>query len=457
MSPVNGSLTAEWLQAQQKAFNESPTRVLAQNAMVNAEMPKVLTKRGLVSSYNHNFSVKVPIEGKCTNQQSTGRCWLFAATNMMRLQIMKDHNLGDDFELSQAYLFFFDKLERINFLFENILDTMNEETDSRLIQHLLFNPLEDGGQFDMFINVVEKYGVVPKDIFPENITTKSSAAMNWMLSKKVREYACRLRGCYYDNGANEKAMLKCRELKSQFMSEVFAVLSIHFGPIPETFDWTFQTKDKEFKRVANLTPQTFYREHTGVSVKDYISLIHDPRNAYETAYTVDRLGNTMDGLRIRYINVDVETLQRYTYNRLKQGQSVWFGCDVNQEHNRDLGVMDTDVFDYDLVYGEGVAPYMNKADRLRYKASMMTHAMLFTGCDVPDGANEEALPTKYRVENSWGDKLGDKGYHIMTADWFKEFVYQIVVHKSELSDTLTGQLTSEPTVLPPWDPMGTLA
>ncbi|KNC84735.1 hypothetical protein SARC_03048 [Sphaeroforma arctica JP610] len=387
---ATGSITLEWLAVQRKNFNATPVRVLAQNAMVNTEMVKVLTKRELVPSYTHDYSVKVAIEGKATNQQSTGRCWLFAACNMIRLEMMKNHKLADDFELSQTYLFFHDKLERVNFLLENILNTMDEDTDSRLIQHFLNNPLEDGGQYDMFVNIVEKYGLVPKSVYPEVVTTKSSVHLNRMLNKKVREYCCRLRSEYKQTGGN---MAQCREMKDTFMTQVYNVLSIHFGPLPTTFSWTFHNKDKAFTRYDNLTPLSFYRTHTGINVNDYISLINDPRNAYNTTYT-------------------------------------------------------------DLVYGEGVAPAMDKADRLRYKASLMTHAMLFTGCDVPV---EGELPTKYRVENSWGDKLGDKGYHIMTADWFKEFVYQIVVHKSQLEDEQVPALTATPSVLPPWDPMGTLA
>ena len=173
---------------------------------------------------------------------------------------------------------------------------------------------------------------------------------------------------------------------------------------------------------------------------------------YNKVYTVDYLGNVIEGNNIRYLNVESEEMKRATINSLKDDQPVWFGCDVSKHFHRDLGVMDIDLFDYDSFYNLKFG--MDKASRLEYGDSQMTHAMLFTGVDLDTKDN----PIKWRVENSWGNKGGDKGYHIMTDKWFDDYNYEVVVHKDHIPKKLLDlYLKEEPIRLNPWDPMGALA
>lgn len=231
------------------------------------------------------------------------------------------------------------------------------------------------------------------------------------------------------------------------------MLCIHLGEPPSRFDWQWRDKDKLFHRVGSLTPKEFYSRYVGYDLSEMVCLIHDPRPQHELnrTYTVKFLGNVVGGRQIEYLNVDLETIKQSAIKQIQSGESVWFGCDVGQYLERELGTMDLDMFDYRLVYGTDVS--MSKAARLQYGHSQMTHAMVFTGVDI----DEDGKPRKWRVENSWSDAHGDKGFFQMTDSWFDEFTYEVVVHKNHVPGDVLRALDLAPIELEPWDPMGSLA
>jgi len=372
---------------------------------------------------------------------------MFAGLNAIRMISMEKMNIKQ-FEFSQSHLMFWDKLEKANFFLESIIDTGDEPLDGRLVQWLLDQPLSDGGQWDMFINLIEKYGVVPQSVMPET-QSSSSRRMNSMVILKLRECASILR-TMHSKGSPSEAM---REAKGQMMQDVHKMLCIHLGQPPEKFTWAWRDKDNQFHRTDEITPVEFYSQYVGVDLNDYICLINAPTKdkPYNKNYTVQYLGNVVGGQIVRYLNVDTNTLKQATANMVKDGEPVWFGCDVGKDFQRDHGILDPEVYNYQLLYGTTLN--LNKAERLDYGHSRMTHAMVLTGVDID---NNDA-PTKWRVENSWGTEHGDKGYEMMTDAWFDEYLYEVTVHKKYLSDELLAVLDTEPTVLPPWDPMGALA
>jgi bleomycin hydrolase len=345
---------------------------------------------------------------------------------------------------------FWDKLEKANYFLESILSTLDEKSDSRIIMHLLQTPTEDGGQWDMWANLIKKYGVIPQAEMSESFSSSQSSEMNKMLSRKLRENAHDLRKKSTEGSSNDDL----NKLKNQMIEEIFKMLTMHLGTPPETFDWQVRDKDKKFSRFENLTPQSFYQEHVGLNLDDYVCLINCPMSdkEYNKIYTVEHLGNVVEGNAIRYLNVESSTMKDACIKSIKDDNPVWFGCDVGKHFHRDLGVMDTELFDYEMFYDTGFK--MNKAERLEYGQSQMTHAMLFTGVDLDENQNA----VKWRVENSWGEKGGNKGYHIMTDKWFDEYNYEIVVHKDYISDELNEIFEfGEAIPLKPWDPMGALA
>ena len=429
------------------AFDAEPKNLLALNAVAKNGIGAVALSRAVVNRTDHTYShlIETP---EATSQEKSGRCWLFAGLNTLRLAAMKKMNL-ESFELSQTHLMFWDKLEKANFFLENIIETVDEPLDGRLVMWLLANSLPDGGQWDMFVNLVEKYGVVPKSVMPETNGSSDSRPMNVLLIAKLREYAQVLREMH-ERSASAKEM---RQAKGEMMEEFYRMVSIHLGQPPSRFLWEWRDKDKEFHRHGEITPTEFFEQYVGFDLDETVCLINAPTKdkPYRRLYTVQYLGNVVGGHAVRYLNVDIKTLKKAAADMIVDGQAVWFGCDVGKMLEREMGILDLKVYDYELVYGTRFK--LDKAGRLDYGHSRMTHAMVFTGVDLDDSGK----PIKWRVENSWGTKLGDKGYMVMADRWFDEFLYEVMVSKKHLSPKLLEVLDTEPVVLPPWDPMGALA
>ena len=429
------------------AFEAEPRHRLALNAVTRNGIGAVALNRQVVNQIDHTYShlIETP---EATHQRNSGRCWLFAGLNTFRLAAMEKMNL-ESLELSQAYLMFWDKLEKANFFLENIIETRNEPLDGRLVMWLLSDPLPDAGQWDMFVNLVKKYGVVPKAVMPETDSSSNSRPMNTLLVAKLREYAWTLREMHR-RGDSVKEM---RQTKGEMMAEFYRMLSIHLGRPSPSFFWEWRDKDQVFHRHGEIRPTEFFKQYVGVDLDEMVCLINAPTQdkPYNKLYTVQYLGNTVGGQIVRYLNVDIETLKKATADMILEGQAVWFGCDVGKMFEREMGVLDLQVFDYELVYG---SPFkLDKAGRLDYGHSRMTHAMVFTGVDL----DASGQPIKWRVENSWGTEIGDKGSMLMTDRWFDEYLYEVTVSKKTLPPELLPVLDSEPVVLPPWDPMGALA
>lgn len=431
------------------AFDADPKNRLALNAVAQSDIAAVALNRDVVGRVDHTYShlIETP---EATSQGATGRCWMFAGLNVMRLAAIEKMDLKmDKFEFSQAYTMYWDKLEKANFFLENIIATRAEPLNGRLVMWLLADPISDAGQWDMFAGLVRKYGVVPKSVMPETTSARTSRYMNGMFVAKLREFARTLRGLYAE-GASVGAL---RETKAAMLTDFHRMLTIHLGKPPASFMWEWRDKDKAFHRHGEITPQAFYSEYVGLDLDDLVCLINAPTQdkPYNKLYTVAYLGNVVGGQPVRYLNADIAVLKQAAADSIRDGHAVWFGSDVGKMMARDLGLLDAEAYDYELVYG---VPFdLDKAGRLNYGHSQMTHAMVLTGVDL-DG---DEKPVKWRVENSWGTDFGDKGYMQMTDRWFEEYLYEVAISKKYLSPELLAVLETEPVVLPPWDPMGALA
>ncbi len=444
---MNQSITLEQLAAYEEKFMACRANRVAMNAAttvgVNAAAKNPLATRTDL----HQYSISLK-QGEITNQKSSGRCWMFASLNTMRFRMMQKLNL-ETFELSEAYTLFYDKLEKSNYFLESILETMDEPTSGRLISWLLMGPLGDGGQWDMICGLIEKYGVVPKESYPETYNSSKTGEMNSVMTEKLREFACILRK-EYKAGATEARL---RELKEEMMAKIYDMLCISLGVPPKTVDLEVRDKDGNFIRDTGLTPQEFYKKYIDMNLDDYVSVINAPTEdkPFYHSYTVKFLGNVKEGRPIKYVNLPIEELKKAAIAQMQDGEPVWFGCDVGKSSEREKGIMALDVYDKaDLFKTEFT---MNKAERLDYGHSLMTHAMVFQGVNL----DENGKPNRWRVENSWGKDPGKDGYYVMSDAWFDEYTYQIVINKKYLSEEALAAYAEEPIKLEPWDPMGSLA
>ena len=439
-------LRPEHISAMQKVFYSRPQNRQMQNAITVTPVNKLALNRKVVTSIDDSFSCKLD-DWDVTDQKKSGRCWMFAGTNLLRVGAMKKMNLKE-FEFSQSYPFFWDKIERANYFLESIIKTASRPDGDRTVDFLLANVLSDGGQWNMFVNIIQKYGVVPKSVMPESESSSNSSLMNKRLKAGLRQGAKVLRDLQ-SQGATAEDL---QQAKHEILTIIYRILCIHMGTPPKHFDWQWRDKDNKFLRDGQMTPHQFLKKYVTLDLGEYVCLVHDPRpsNRFGQTFTVAYLGNVVGGEPVLYLNVDIQTMKDIAMRTLLDGEPVWFGCDCSKQIDRDLGLWDIQLFDYDDVYGTHFS--LNKADRLIYHQSKMNHAMLFTGVDVVDGK-----PRRWRVENSWSDKSGKKGFYIMDDSWFDEYMFEVAVRKSYLSDQFQKALELKPIILPAWDPMGSLA
>ncbi len=442
---LNKFLSEDELRKFSASFYADPKNIMAMNSVTRNGIASVTLQRSEVDRMNFTFSDLID-SPDATNQEKSGRCWLFSGLSLLALEAMRKLNLKT-FELSETYQMFWDKLEKANYFLENVIETMDEPLDGRVVSLLLADPLSDGGQWNMFVNLVKKYGVLPKTYMPETYNSSNSDAMNTLLTSKLREYAKDLREM------KSSPPEELRYKKGAFLEEFYRMLCIHLGTPIQEFYWEWRDKDNEFHRRGKMTPQSFFDEYVGMNLEDMVSLINAPTSdkPFNKIYTVMFLGNVVEGKDSRYLNVDMFTMKNAAISMIKDRHAVWFGCDVGKMLQKELGAMDLNIYDYESLLETKFR--LDKAGRLDYGDSEMTHAMVITGVDLDD----QGKPRKWRVENSWGSKIGNKGYMYMMDEWFDQYIYEVVVRKKYLGEVLLKVLDSEPVVLPPWDPMGKLA
>ena len=431
------------------------TQSLFDNYQKNAKFSAVenaATKNGLLNALENRAShaANLPVfsvdltNDPVSNQKQSGRCWMFAALNTFRHKILTEFKL-ENFELSQAYTFFWDKYEKSNWFLEQIIGTSDLEIGDRKLKFLLDVPQQDGGQWDMVVALFQKYGVVPKDIYPESISSSASRELDQYLNKILRQDAQILRDLI-QNGGDVVAK------KSELLQEIFNYLAMTLGLPPQKFDFEYRDKDDQFHKFEDITPQAFYEKFVDIKLDDYVSVINAPTTdkPYNKSYTVEFLGNVIGARDVRHLNVEMDRFKKLAIAQMQAGETVWFGCDVGQVSNRQDGLLTMDAYDFsamDLDFTQ------DKASRLDYSESLMTHAMVLTGVDLDAAGNS----LKWKVENSWGEKVGKKGYFTASDAWMDEYTYQIVVRKEFLTAEELAAYEAEPEVLLSWDPTGALA
>lgn len=440
-------LSIDKINEYEKEFLEDKRNIVAMNAATYNGVQKVA--RDVNALKNEPFAFNVDIKnGDVTNQKQSGRCWMFASMNFLRNIVIKKFNL-ENFELSQSYTLFWDKLERCNYYMEAVIEKANEPLEDRVMDYLMSDLLSDGGQWDMFVNIVKKYGLVPKYAYPESQTSSATVQLNKYLCKILRKYTTELRDAVQNEGVK-----KARELKEEVLKDVYNVLTSTLGQMPEKFDVVLHDKDGKLIEDKGMDAHSFFDKYIGVEIDQYISLINSPTEdkPFNQTYTIKYLGNIIEGKIVKHLNLPIEELKKAAVKQLKDGYPVWFGCDVGRSSvvEDERAMLDTKAVDYESLFNVDLK--LSKEDALDYGYSMMTHAMTFTGVQM--NGNE---PLRFKVENSWGEKFGYKGHFVMTSDWFDQYVYQVVVNKKYLTEKSRKDYEKEPKELKPWDPMGSLA
>ena len=433
------------LSRQLKEYQKDKTNTVVRHAMSKTPLSTVVRSEDDIENVNFDFEINVNTLS-AANQRQSGRCWIFAATNVLREMIAKELNLRE-FELSQSYVAFYDRLEKCNYVLETIIELLDKDYDDRTLTFVVQSGIGDGGQWDMFVNIVNKYGLCPKHAFPETSTSSATRDTNSLINFNLRKFASDSKSLY-----KEKGIEAVRKLKDSVLKRIYFLLISAYGLPPQTFDFEYTDKDGNYHKEEGLTPLKFKKQYVGDKLDDYVSLINAPTKSkpFNKSYTVKYLGNVVGGKIVTHLNLPMERLKELILAQLKDGQIVWFGSDVGFYGDREVGIWDDRIFDYPSAVNLDFK--MDKGESLDYRASAMNHAMCITGVAFKNGK-----PDKWKIENSWGTYNGKDGYYYMSASWFDQFVYQAVVDKKYLSPAELRAYNAKPIELKPWDPMGSLA
>lgn len=438
------SISKEHLSKLLKDYKNEKVFDVARHALANSEIPNVALNKDNVKEMDFNFDINIETMD-ATNQKASGRCWIFAATNVLREMIAKEKNIKF-FELSQSYIAFYDKLEKLNYTLEALIEMIDKDYDDRTLQFMLAG-IGDGGQWDMFVSVVKKYGVCPKNAFPETYTSSATRYINSLVNAEVRRFASDSRKAFKKGG-----MDAVYQLKNQLMDRYYRALVSVYGLPPEKFDFEYTDSKNVCHVEKGYTPESFFEKYVGNKLDEYVSIINAPTKdkPFGKSYTVKYLGNVVGGKQVKHLNLPMERMKELILSQLKDNHIVWFGSDVASYGDRVNGVWDDGLFDFKSLLELDIK--MDKGESLDFRSSAMNHAMCITGVAIRDGK-----PTKWKIENSWGTANGQKGYYIMSASWFDQYTYQAVINKKYLTKEELAAYESKPIELKPWDPMGSLA
>jgi len=413
----------------------------AMNAVSNNDLKDLALNRNIVMTNDDLFSFSLPTKG-ITDQEKSGRCWMFAGLNTMRQGVIKKYKL-DDFELSQSYLAFYDKLEKANVLLEFIIATHDRDLYDREVDHMLEDPVGDGGYWGYVINIVQKYGVVPKKFMGETHSSSNTGRMDGILTTLLRRDASLLRRMAKEN----KRLPELRAEKMKMLKDVYRVLVINYGEPPQTFAWRVEDDSThEVSDPVTYTPQQFYHDVIATDLSDYVNLVNYPDHPYGQNYSINLTQSMADRADMAFVNVDMKEMKECALKALLDSNRVWFGSDVGPDVNGKKGIMVKGLYNYEELLG--VRLDMPKKDRLDYRQSASNHAMVLVGVDIVNGQH-----VKWKVENSWGKDSGDGGFFTMADDWFDEYVLNVVVPKKYVTAKVLAIAAQKPTPLPVWDPM----
>lgn len=431
-----GRITQDMLNQIKSSYKHTPADKAIYNAMAETSIAVLAKNHENLANFDTNFTNKVVSHG-ITDQQQSGRCWLFTGLNVLRAQMMAKYGL-DEMEFSQNYCFFYDQLEKANLFLQGIIDTREKPMDDKMVEWLFRNPISDGGQFTGISDVIGKYGVVPSSVMPETYSSENTSQIARLVGLKLREFGLQLR----DEAAKGVKVSALEAKKTEMLSTVYRMLALAFGEPVERFTWTMNGETKEY------TPQSFYQEYLGNDLtNNYVMLMNDPSREYYKCYEIDFDRHVYDGKNWTYVNLPVEDIKAMAIESIKDSTMMYFSCDVAKFLDSKRGTLDLKNFDYESLMGTTFG--MNKKQRVQTFASGSSHAMTLMAVDL----DKDGKPKKWMVENSWGAEAGYKGHLIMTDEWFDEYMFRLVVEKKYVPEKVLNILKQKPIRLPAWDPM----
>ncbi|MDR2129686.1 MAG: C1 family peptidase [Odoribacteraceae bacterium] len=445
---LGGSLSAQTVTEKElreirASFVRDPATRAIQNVLTNDKnIRENALNRERQGKVDHFFKYRVTVKG-ITDQKSSGRCWMFTSLNVLRPGVMVKYDLNE-FNFSHNYLYFWDIFEKANLFLENIIATAGKPMDDRGVTEFFKNPVNDGGVWNLYYNLGEKYGVVPREVMPETAHSENTSGLLSLVNERLRKGGYTLRELVA--AKKKRELLQAEKLAT--LKDVYRVLALCLGEPPARFTWRYRTRNGEIQALTDYTPRQFYEEITpsDYDPKSYIMIMNDPTREYYKVYEIENYRNTIEGINWTYLNLPNEEIKRAAIASIKNNEAMYSSSDVGKAFDRTTGVLDPGVYDFNALFGVDFS--MDKKARILTRQSGSAHAMALVGVDT----DENEHPVKWQFENSWGTTING-GYLTFTDKWFDEYIFRVVIHRRYLSEKAIKSLDQKPILLPAWDYM----
>ena len=437
------TITEKELNGVRESFTKDPATKAIRNILTNdKDIRANALNRDAQGKVDHHFKYRVKVSG-ITNQQSSGRCWMFTSLNALRPDIMKNYNTPE-FEFSHNYLYFWDMFEKSNLFLENIIATGTQPMDDREVTFFFQSPVNDGGVWNFFYNLGEKYGVVPQSVMPETAHSNSTSAMVSLINERLRKGGYALREMI----ASGKKSKELHQEKISVLKDIYRILALCLGEPPTQFTWRYKDRNGTVRELSDYTPVQFYREiiPENYDPKSYIMIMNDPTREYYKVYEIKNYRNTVEGINWSYLNLPADVIKKAALASIKNNEPMYSSSDVGKFFDRNSGILDPQTYDFNSLMGVNFD--MDKKARILTRQSGSSHAMLLIGVDTDDND----LPLKWQFENSWGTSING-GYLTFTDKWFDEYIFRLVIHRKYLDGKAIESLDQKPVLLPVWDYM----
>ncbi len=422
----------------------SSTKALRNAIQSNSNLRTLSLDGDVAAAVDHTFKYKAQLNKTITDQQSSGRCWMFTSMNVLRPQLVEKFNLNS-FDFSHNYNYFWDIFEKSNLFLENIITTASRPIDDREVVQYFQSPVDDGGVWNHFYNVSKKYGVVPKEVMPETVHSNNTSSMLSVIKERLRKGGIEIRDAVEKDGKKSNT----NDIKMETLADIYRILALCLGEPPVEFDWKYTDRDGNTKVVENYTPLQFFADIVpeNYTPSNYIMVMNDPTRPYYKVYDIKNYRNTKEGTNWIYLNLPNEDLKAAALKSIKAGESMYISCDVGKELNSKAGIMAMGMYDLESLLNIDLS--MDKRQRILTRQSGSSHAMTLMACDT----DHNDKPVKWQVENSWGGNSGHQGYLTFTDEWFDNYIFRVVVKSEYLDQKAQDALEEKVVKLPIWDYM----